>query len=104
MRPIPWIAEGEMLSEGYCATVRDADGRLIADHLDDETARVTAAAPDLAKALELLVTAADSPSEPIKGKMTTHEFMMQSTSRLGALVIMALPAARAALAKAKGES
>ena len=53
--PSPWQADGEMLSEGYSATVRDASGWIIVDHTDDATAALIAAAPELLAALIALV-------------------------------------------------
>ena len=51
----PWTFEVHQLSEGFSGVVYDAAGQRIADHLDEATARLIAAAPELLAALELLV-------------------------------------------------
>ncbi|HEX5320600.1 MAG TPA: hypothetical protein VFW46_15660 [Stellaceae bacterium] len=49
----PWTYEVHELSEGYSAIVYDARGNRIGgfDHLDEATARLIAAAPELYEAL-----------------------------------------------------
>jgi hypothetical protein len=47
-----WEYEVTELSEGFAATVYDDNGRMVADHLSEEHARLIAAAPEL---LALLV-------------------------------------------------
>lgn len=51
----PWTVELHHLSEGPAWVVYDANGYRIADYLDEATAHLIAAAPDLAKALHALL-------------------------------------------------
>jgi hypothetical protein len=46
-----WTWEEHSLSEGYSCVVYDQHGRMIADHLSAEIARLIASAPDLLEAL-----------------------------------------------------
>lgn len=47
-----WEYEVTELSEGVVATVYDEKGRMVADHLSEEHARLTAAAPEMSDALK----------------------------------------------------
>jgi hypothetical protein len=48
-----WEYEVTELSEGFAATVYDDNGRMVADHLSEEHARLIAAAPELLEAAKL---------------------------------------------------
>jgi hypothetical protein len=47
-----WTWEEHQLSEGFSCIVYDEHGRMVADHLDRETAAKIAAAPDLSRDLQ----------------------------------------------------
>jgi hypothetical protein len=51
----PWSYEVHELSTGYSAIVYDERGQALADHLDEEVARLIAAAPCLLEALKAMV-------------------------------------------------
>jgi hypothetical protein len=90
----PWSFETHELSTGYSSIVYDANGGALADYLDEPTARLIAAAPELYEACEFVREWLVSPFTPEELDDPNYNATFRKAGK----------AVLAALAKARGQS